>query len=624
VSSASTLEDILAHYWGFERFRPLQREAIDAILDRRDSLVVMPTGGGKSVCFQAPALVGDEPGVALVVSPLIALMKDQVDGLVESGVPAARLDSTTTADERAATVAALGEGRLRLLYVSPERLVGDGGAGFQRQLARWGVRFIAIDEAHCISHWGHDFRPEYRQLGGLRGLFPHASVHAFTATATEQVRRDIVERLGLQEPVTLVGDFDRPNLIYRVKPRLGRDKQIEECLQAHRGEAGIIYCTSRKDVDTLAATLAAAGHRALPYHAGLRDDERARNQEAFIDERADIVVATVAFGMGVDRPDVRFVVHAGAPKSLEHYQQEAGRAGRDGLEAECLLLYSGADFLKWRRMLEIDGELSEAAVRQLRDMERYAVQMRCRHRALVEHFGQRYAREACGACDWCLHELEPIEDALIMAQKIGSCVVRVKQRWGIGHVTAVLEGKTTPQITAQGHETLTTFGLLRGTPTAEIRGYIEQLVSLGFLARTSGEYPTLQMTERGMAMLRGQVAASEVALCRQPRPVRGRRAERSMTAVERESWAGVDRDLFEALRRTRLEIARARHVPPYVIFHDSTLREMARLAPHSIEALRHVHGVGDRKAEQFGPRFLEVIAEFADQGRRTSEERMPS
>jgi ATP-dependent DNA helicase RecQ len=328
--------------------------------------------------------------------------------------------------------------------------------------------------------------------------------------------------------------------------------------------------------------------------------------------------------MGVDRPDVRFVVHAGAPKSLEHYQQEAGRAGRDGLEAECLLLYSGADFLKWRRMLEIDGELSEAAVRQLRDMERYAVQMRCRHRALVEHFGQRYAREACGACDWCLHELEPIEDALIMAQKIGSCVVRVKQRWGIGHVTAVLEGKTTPQITAQGHETLTTFGLLRGTPTAEIRGYIEQLVSLGFLARTSGEYPTLQMTERGMAMLRGQVAASEVALCRQPRPVRGRRAERSMTAVERESWAGVDRDLFEALRRTRLEIARARHVPPYVIFHDSTLREMARLAPHSIEALRHVHGVGDRKAEQFGPRFLEVIAQFADQGRRTSEERMPS
>jgi ATP-dependent DNA helicase RecQ len=611
VTSASTLEAILGHYWGFEHFRPLQREAIDAILDRRDSLVVMPTGGGKSVCFQAPALVGDAPGIALVVSPLIALMKDQVDGLVESGVPAARLDSTTTPNERATTLASLAEGRLRLLYVSPERLVGEGGTGFQRQLTQWGVRFIAIDEAHCISHWGHDFRPEYRQLGGLRAAFPHASVHAFTATATERVRRDIIERLELREPLTLVGDFDRPNLIYRVRPRLDRDRQIEECLQSHRGDAGIIYCTSRKDVDNLAATLSAAGHRALPYHAGLPDLERARNQDAFIDERADIVVATVAFGMGVDRPDVRFVLHAGAPKSLEHYQQEAGRAGRDGLEAECLLLYSSADFLKWRRMLEIDGELSDAAVRHLRDMETYAAGMRCRHRALVEHFGQRYARSSCGACDWCLRELEPVEDALIVAQKIGSCVVRVKQRWGIGHVASVLEGKLTPQITAQGHDALSTFGLLKGTPSSEIRGCIEQMVSLGLLARTTGEYPVLQMTERGMAMLRGQVDAAEVALCRQPRPVKGRRTERRLTAVERESWVGVDRELFEALRQARLEIARERHVPPYVIFHDTTLREMARIQPRSLDALRHVHGVGDRKAEQLGPHFLAVIDAFA-------------
>ena len=369
----------------------------------------------------------------------------------------------------------------------------------------------------------------------------------------------------------------------------------------------------------MAATLAAAGHRAVPYHAGMSDGERARNQDAFIDERADVVVATVAFGMGVDRPDVRFVLHAGAPKSLEHYQQEAGRAGRDGLEAECLLLYSAADFLKWRRMLEIDGELGEAAVRHLRDMEGYAVRMRCRHRALVEHFGQRYDRDSCGACDWCLRELEPIDDAYVMAQKIGSCVVRVKQRWGIGHVTSVLEGRIDAADYRPAPRRAEHVRAAQGRPTSEIRGYIEQLVSLGFLARTSNEYPVLQMTERGMAMLRGQVDAGEVALCRQPRPVKGRRAGRAVAAVERESWAGVDRALFELLRQARLAIARERGVPPYVIFHDNTLREMARLRPGSPDALRRVHGVGDRKAEQFGPRFLSVIAAFSG-GRREEEE----
>jgi ATP-dependent DNA helicase RecQ len=605
--------DVLQRYWGFEALRPLQGAAIRAVLDRRDSVVVLPTGGGKSLCFQVPALVpgpgGDEAGVALVVSPLIALMKDQVDGLVASGVPAARLDSTMSADARQATVNGLRDGRFKLLYVSPERLMGDGGATFQALVARRGLRYVAIDEAHCISHWGHDFRPEYRQLGALRSTFPQVSMHAFTATATARVREDIVRQLGLRDALVLVGSFDRPNLIYRVRPRQSREQQLDAVLAAHRGEAGIVYCISRKDVDQTAASLAAAGHKAVAYHAGLGDDERARNQDAFIDERADVVVATVAFGMGVDRSDVRFVVHAGAPKSLEHYQQEAGRAGRDGLAAECLLLYSTADFLKWRRILELSGELSDADVAHLRQMEHYASAFRCRHRALVEHFGQTYEGTDCGACDVCLGEIERVDDALILAQKIGSCVARVKQRFGIGHVAAVLEGKATPQVAQNGHDALSTFGLLKNLSAAEIKGYIEQLIARGFLQRTPGDYPVLELTATGVALLKGQVAEDDVVLCRQPKAsARSRKGSGAMGRVERESWEGVDRDLFDALRTLRLEIARGRGVPPYVVFHDSTLREMARLKPQTVSALLHVPGVGARKAEDFGHLFLEAIA----------------
>jgi ATP-dependent DNA helicase RecQ len=603
------VDDVLQRYWGFESLRPLQGSAIHAVLERRDSVVVLPTGGGKSLCFQVPALIGDDPGVALVVSPLIALMKDQVDGLVASGVPAARLDSTMSSDARQATFNGLREGRFKLLYVSPERLMGDGGASFQALMARTGVRYVAIDEAHCISHWGHDFRPEYRQLGALRAAWPQVSMHAFTATATTRVREDIVRQLGLRDALVLVGSFDRPNLIYRVRPRLSRDQQLEAVLTSHRGEAGIVYCISRKDVDQTAAALAEAGHKAVAYHAGLSDDERARNQDAFIDERADVVVATVAFGMGVDRSDVRFVVHAGAPKSLEHYQQEAGRAGRDGLAAECLLLYSSADFLKWRRIMELSGELSEADVAHLRQMERYAGAFQCRHKTLVEHFGQTYEGGDCGACDVCLGEIERVEDPLILAQKIGSCVARVKQRFGVGHVAAVLEGKSTPQVAQNGHDALSTFGLLKDLSASEIKGYIEQLVARGFLQRTPGDYPVLELTATGVAMLKGQVAAEDIVLCRQPKAsTRARTRGGAMGRVERESWEGVDRDLFDALRALRLEVARGRGVPPYVVFHDSTLREMARARPRTLSALLHVPGVGARKAEDFGQQFLDAIA----------------
>ena len=427
------LQDVLHRVWGFSSFRPLQREAMAAILAARDSVVVLPTGGGKSLCFQAPALVhaeSDGPrGIAVVVSPLISLMKDQVDGLRVDGVGAAYLNSSLQPHERDEVLASIRDDRCRLLYVSPERVVVD--SGLRRLLQQAGLRFIAIDEAHCISQWGHDFRPEYRQLGALRDEFPGVSLHAFTATATERVRRDIVAELRLRDPQVLVGSFDRPNLTYRILRRANLHRQLLQILGRHEGEAGIIYCGSRREVESLAEWLKEEGHNAVPYHAGLADAVRSRHQEAFLDERADIVVATVAFGMGIDRSNVRYVVHASAPRSPEHYQQESGRAGRDGLPAECVLLYSGADFLRWRRMLESNGELTDSAQTLLRDMERYASGMGCRHRALVEYFGEAYGRVACGACDWCLKELDPVPDAT--RRRAEDSVVRRAREADVGH-----------------------------------------------------------------------------------------------------------------------------------------------------------------------------------------------
>jgi ATP-dependent DNA helicase RecQ len=599
----AALQDTLNRYWGFTSFRPLQREAMGAILEGRDSLVVLPTGGGKSLCFQAPALV--RPGLALVVSPLISLMKDQVDTLVGNGVPAACYNSTLSADDKRSVMAGLLEGRYRLLYVSPERLAGEGADAFIAMLARCAVGFIAVDEAHCISQWGHDFRPEYRQLGRLRSVFPDVSLHAYTATATGRVRRDIATQLGLKDRVELVGSFDRPNLIYRALARASLKRQLTDVLDRHPKQAGIVYCTSRREVDALAAWLAESGVRAVPYHAGLADEERHRNQDAFLDEQADVVVATVAFGMGIDRSDVRFVVHAGAPQSLEHYQQESGRAGRDGLEAECVLLYSTADFLKWRVMLERNGEWSDARRVLLRDMERYASAVGCRHRHLLAYFGQHYDRQECGACDYCLDELEAAAEPAVLARKILSCVARVGQRFGATHVATVLRGGETEQVIARKHHTLTTFGLLRDASMPEVRGYIEQLLGQGFLRQTDDEYPVLALTERGVSLLKNADAAGDLALARQRMPVKDRVPKRSR--VESESWEGVDRDLFERLRELRLTIARSRGVPPYVIFHDTTLRELARRKPGTLDELRHVYGVGERKAAVLGPAFLAAI-----------------
>jgi ATP-dependent DNA helicase RecQ len=601
-SSVANLESVLSTYWGYSSFRPLQREAMDAILAGRDSVVVLPTGGGKSLCFQAPALVKRGSGPGLVVSPLISLMKDQVDTLVENGIDAAYYNSALSADQKATVAAGIRERRYALLYVSPERLAGEGSEAFLQRLG--GVSYIAIDEAHCISQWGHDFRPEYRQLGALRERFAGVSLHAFTATATGRVRRDIAAQLQLRNPVELVGSFDRPNLVYRVLPRSGLKKQLQDVLGRHRGDAGIVYCPSRREVDALAEWLSSSGVRAVPYHAGLADQERNRNQDAFINEHADVVVATVAFGMGIDRSDVRFVVHAGAPQSLEHYQQESGRAGRDGLEAECVLVYSGADFLKWRVMLERNGELTDARRALLRDMERYAAGVGCRHRHLVSYFGERVDKDECGACDYCLGELETVQEPATVARKILSCVARVGQRFGAAHVANVLCGSESEQVANRGHQRLSTFGLLRDASVPEVRGYIEQLTAEGLLRQTDEPYPVLALTEDGVSLLKDAAAFPDLSLARQKRVSKEARRERRVVPV----GGDVDHDLFDRLRAVRLRLARARNVPPYVIFHDTTLRELARVKPRSVTELSGIYGIGESKAARFGQEFIEEIS----------------
>ena len=633
AETAADLLDVLRRVWGYDAFRPLQQEAMQAILDGRDSVVVLPTGGGKSICFQAPSLLGE--GLALVVSPLISLMKDQVDALRANGVAAAALYGALEPRERDRVMDDLRGRRLKLLYTSPERLVGDGGETLQRQIEAAGLRFVAIDEAHCISHWGHDFRPEFRLLGRLRERFPTTSLHAFTATATPRVQRDIVQQLALRSPQVLVGSFDRPNLVYRVWRRGTVYRQVLEVIKRHRGEAGIVYCISRREVEALAEHLRADGHSALPYHAGLADDVRHKNQEAFATERVDIVVATVAFGMGIDRSNVRYVVHAGAPKSVEHYQQEAGRAGRDGLEADCILIYSPADIMKWRRLFAFsraegsyDGsgeagataaaDAQDAQETQLRQIERYAASTSCRHKTLVEHFGQAFqpsehrgTERGCGACDRCLGELEGVEDATVLAQKILSCVARVRESFGAGHVIDILRGKRTDKVLERGHETLSTFGLLPDFAIDELRGYIEQLGEQGLLQTDGDRYPVLHLTAEGRRLLKGEIPATLVRQKAAPPKERGGgRGRKAGGTRGEESWEGVDPELFEALRAERLAVARERGVPPYVIFHDTTLRELARLKPRTGSALLEVHGVGARKAEELGERFLSVIRVF--------------
>ncbi len=595
---------VVKQVWGYDALLPLQEEAIGAVLAQRDSIVVLPTGGGKSLCYQAPAAsIGK---LAVVVSPLISLMKDQVDGLAAVGVPAAFLNSSLGADERRAVEAGAARGQYRLLYVAPERLVLPTCLGLLR---RAGVAFFAIDEAHCISQWGHDFRPEYRQLGVLREAFPDVAIHAFTATATPRVRTDIAAELTLRNPAILVGSFDRSNLVYRVRRRTDRLRQVIEALDRHRGEAGIVYCIRRAEVDQLSEALRRRGLRAVRYHAGLADAERKRAQDEFIAERADVVVATVAFGMGIDRSDVRFVIHAGMPKSIEHYQQEAGRAGRDGLPAECLLLYSGGDYGLWRSILMAEGLPAPGAIPKLGEMYGYCQAVACRHRSLVEYFGQTYGAASCGACDVCLGEVTTEDGSAELAGQILACVLETGGRFGADYVADVLRGAETARVARLRHNRLAAYGRLRQVPKATLRGWLAELEAQGCLARDGDEYPTLAVTVRGRRVLLGDEA---VTLTRAvARPAGGPRPVRPPVPAG-PGGATRDDELFEALRALRRAMAEERGIPPYLIFSDASLRAMAHERPTTPEAFLQIKGVGLRKLQELGPRFLACIRGHGD------------
>ncbi len=608
ASLPQELLSAIERHWGFASLRPLQERAIQAALGRRDSLVVLPTGGGKSLCYQAPAVI--RTGLTVVVSPLIALMKDQVDGLARMGVPAARLDSSMTASERADTENAIRSGSVRLVFVSPERLINTNTPQLLREA---GAHSVAVDEAHCVSHWGHDFRPEYRQLSRVREFFPQAAIHAYTATATERVRKDIVNQLGLRNAEILIGDFDRPNLTYRVLPRVNELAQIRELLDRHRGDAGIVYCLRRKDVDGIASSLQAAGYRAMPYHAGMTPDARRRTQEAFASEEADVVVATIAFGMGIDRSNVRFVAHAALPKSIEHYQQETGRAGRDGLPSECVLFFSGGDVFVLRSIIEksaLEGgaspEYLAASLKHLEQMAGYARSGTCRHRALVQHFDQRYDKPSCSACDVCLGDTTEVTDGMVIAKKILSGVARVKEAFGINHVIDMLRGANTEAIRSRGHHSLSTYGILKDVPKADLRDWVYQLIGQGVLVQGGEEYPILKLNAESWAVMKGERTVRLIELTRHEQ-VPGEKREKGVLPE------GADAALFEVLRLVRREEAAASGIPPYQVFPDTVLAELARGRPTTAAAMRRVSGVGDHKLQAFGEIFLNAIIEHCQQ-----------
>jgi len=596
--SIDEVRDVVRRHWGYDSFRPLQEQAIESVLAGRDSVVVLPTGGGKSLCFQSPACCLD--GLAVVVSPLISLMKDQVDALRAGGIAAAYYNSSLSSSERSTIIEAIRSDALKLLYVAPESLLTSNMLALLGEVS---ISLFAIDEAHCVSSWGHDFRPEYRGLSALKQKFPGVALHAYTATATERVRRDIADQLQFDNPTVLVGSFDRPNLNYRVQRRRRGLDQIVEVIERHPRESGIVYCITRKEVDQTAAALNALGHQAAPYHAGLDAADRQKHQEAFLEERIDIIVATVAFGMGIDKSNVRFVVHAGMPKSLEAYQQESGRAGRDGLEADCCLFFGGGDFGLWKRLMARSEEANDSALDALQAIDRFCNSARCRHKSLVEHFGQTLDQASCQACDVCLDQIEQVDDPLILAQKILSCVARLEQKFGADYTALVLAGSEDKKILARGHNQLSTYGLLSEYPKNTIRDWLEQLIGQECACKAT-EYNLVQLTELGRKVLRGEHTPTLL----KPAPKQSQSNSRSTT--DPTSWEGVDRELFESLRVLRREIAGEQGVPAYIVFGDATLRDMARRRPSTAEGFLQVHGVGQKKADDYGEQFLKQVADY--------------
>ena len=596
-SATPDLSRALKQYFGFDSFRPLQEQIIRDALAGRDVFALLPTGGGKSLCFQLPALV--RPGLTVVVSPLIALMKDQVDSMQASGVAATFLNSTLNTAQARMRFDGLNHGEYRLLYVAPERLMIPG---FLDDVRRWDVNLIAIDEAHCISEWGHDFRPEYRQLEQLRVQLPDVPIMALTATATERVRADIVKQLKLREPGLYTASFNRPNLTYRVLPKAGPYEQVLEFIRARPGESGIIYCHSRKGTESVAERLNSDGVPARAYHAGLEPDVRSKNQEAFLRDEVRVVSATVAFGMGINKPNVRFVIHYDLPKNIEGYYQETGRAGRDGLPGECVLLFSAADVVKQDRFIQEKPGLREQQIarEQLQQMVHYAESSECRRTVLLNYFAEQFGEDNCGGCDNCLSPRDTF-DGTLAAQKFLSCVFRIREHGsfavGLNHVIEVLTGADTEKVRQWGHEKLSTYGIGGEHKRADWQAIGRELVRLGYLRQNSEKFNTLELTDAGRTVLRER---KKITLTK------------PMVVPERQSGRigdiTCDEVLFESLRGLRRRLADERGVPPYIIFSDVTLRQMARDYPADERELTRISGIGEKKRAEFGAIFLAEIA----------------
>jgi ATP-dependent DNA helicase RecQ len=593
------LPGALKQYFGYDAFRPLQEEIIADALAGRDVFALMPTGGGKSLCFQLPALLRD--GLTIVLSPLISLMKDQVDALQTSGVAATFLNSTLGGNEARARLRGLYGGEYRLLYVAPERLMLES---FLEKAKQWNVSQIAIDEAHCISEWGHDFRPEYRELAKLRTYFPEVPIMALTATATERVRADILKQLKLRDPRCYVASFNRPNLSYRVVPKAKPYEQVLALIRSRPNESGIVYCASRKTADSLAAKLNVDGIKAKPYHAGLETADRAGHQDSFLRDDARVITATIAFGMGINKPNVRFVVHHDLPKNIESYYQETGRAGRDGLPSDCVLLFSAGDVMKQRRFIDEKSEHEQrVAHEQLRAMVAYAETRECRRATLLRYFGEEFG-PSCDGCDNCLNPRETF-DGTVHAQKFLSCVHRIQAKSGFGfglnHIVEVLTGGNTEAIRQRGHDQLSTFGIGQDMNRNAWQSIGRELLRLGLLAAAPGKFATLQLTDAGMAALRERKSITLT------KPVDVEERKRSK---HRAGEIECDEALFERLRVLRRRFADERDVPAYVIFSDVSLREMARDYPTTPAAFGRIPGVGQQKLRDFGEPFTAAIADY--------------
>ncbi|MFL5121462.1 MAG: DNA helicase RecQ [Microvirga sp.] len=597
----------LGSIFGYGDFRPGQAEIVAAVLAGEDVLAVMPTGSGKSMCYQLPAIV--DGALTVVVSPLIALMRDQVQQMRGFGVAAATLNSATGDDETRETWRLLREKELRLLFVSPERLQAEGLAARLRDA---GVRRLAIDEAHCVSQWGHDFRPEYRAIGRARRALGDVQTLAFTATADKATREDVAERLFEGRPRVFLHSFDRPNIALRFEPKDQPRRQLAEFVAGHKGESGIVYCASRLRTESLAENLGRRGVRALAYHAGMDQGARSRNQDAFLQEDGVVMVATVAFGMGINKPDVRFVCHADMPANVESYYQEIGRAGRDGLPADTLTLYGFDDMALRRRQIaekDIADERRQSETRKLEAMIALCEAATCRRQALLAYFGED-SPAGCGHCDLCRGGV-PLADATVDAQKALSAVARTGGRFGAGYITDILVGRETEMIRRNGHASLKTFGVGQDKSQRVWRSVIRQLFAAGALDETGGDYPGLALTDKGEAILFGR---ERVRL--RAEPERRPRRERQRGPLLDGAAAGLtpaDEPLFQHLRSVRGAIARAEGVAAFMVFPDRSLIEMARLRPLDLAALRLVHGVGDRKIAAYGPAFVNAVRQFLGQ-----------